>query len=259
MALNLITNPPTTLALSSEWLTFVTRSNANMIGHGLSIPIFTLKYWDGSTTKPQIAEGSIIEVGGSFYQADADTALTDEGGLIDGTVHIKLVPSAGSPDPLTVVPTLTNDAMPVWDAVKGGWYDSDDKFLPYEFTKASAVYTEKSEFTDQNKLIKKYADGRVLVPEYGAIGSIVIASSNSFAVNTQYLPNTTYAGSTLYRSTNSGASIFAPLNAHNNGQLYVDSSAWVSLGLTGTWRLSTRIYKGSSSTLYPVGLFQRIS
>ena len=159
MALVLITNPPSLLVTDTDWTNFVTRENKSNIGTGLSIPIFTLTNWDGSTTIPAIAEGSIIEVGGSLYQADADTALTPEGGIIDGTVHIKLVPGAGSPDPLTVVPTLTNDVIPAWDAVKGGWYDSTDKFLPFEITKASAIYTNKGEFIDQNKLISIHSDG----------------------------------------------------------------------------------------------------
>lgn len=148
MSLNLITNPPTALVISTDWTNLVTRSNANMIGHGLSIPIFSLTNWDGSTTKPAIAEGSIIEVGGSFYQADADTALTDDAGLIDGTVHIKLVPAGGG---ASLVPTLTNDSIPAWDANKAGWYDSDDKFLPFEMVKATAVYTEKVEYISQQK------------------------------------------------------------------------------------------------------------
>jgi len=150
MALVLITNPPSALGSDTDWATLLTRSNANMLGHGLRLPIFTLTNWDGSTTQPQIAEDSIIEVGGSFYQADADTPLVDDVGLVDGTVHIKLVPGAGSPDPLTVVPTLTNDALPVWDVNKAGWYDGADKFLPFEMTKASAVFTEKDDIIHQS-------------------------------------------------------------------------------------------------------------
>jgi hypothetical protein len=122
-----------------------------MLGHGLSIPIFTLTNWDATTTIPEIASGSIIEVGGSFYQADSNTALTPEAGITDGTVHIKLVPAGGG---ASVVPTLTNDSIPAWSANKAGWYDSDDKFLPYEMTKAGAVYTSKVEYTTQEKITK---------------------------------------------------------------------------------------------------------
>jgi len=146
MSLLLIPNPPDVFVTSTNWATFLTRSNGNMLGHGLSIPIFTLTNWDASTTIPEITEGSIIEVGGSFYQADADTALTPEGGIANGTVHIKLVPAGGG---ASVVPTLTNDSIPAWDGNKAGWYDSDDKFLPFEMVKASAVYTLKGEYKDQ--------------------------------------------------------------------------------------------------------------
>jgi hypothetical protein len=188
MALTLITNPPTTPGPSTDFTDLVLRSNANMLGHGLSIPIFTLTNWAGSTTIPSIAEGSIIEVGGSFYQADADTALTPEGGIIDGTVHIKLIPGAGSPDPLTVVPTLTNDAIPAWDAIKAGWYTSANKYLPFEMIKASAVYTVKSEFIDQNKTIKISSEGDMILSKdlTAVIGNLTtgnITTNNVVAQN----------------------------------------------------------------------------
>jgi len=148
MSLILITNPPTELVASTDWTDLEARSNANMLGYGLSIPTFTLTNWDGSTTIPAIAQGSIVEVGGSFYQADVDTALTLEGGISDGIVHIKLdTTDAGA----TMTPTLTSDSIPVWDATKSGWYTGVVKYLPFEMTKASASYTNKGEYTQQNK------------------------------------------------------------------------------------------------------------
>jgi len=176
MPLVKITNPPTEFLNSSEWGDFVARSDKNMVGLGLSIPIFSLTNWDSSTTKPEIAEGSIIEVGGSLYQADADTALTDEGGLIDGTVHIKLVPAGGG---ASVVPTLTNNVIPTWDAVKAGWYDGTDKFLPFEMDKASAVYTLKGEYTDKelhNKHLRQYYPSNKTLVWTGALKQVPLAS-----------------------------------------------------------------------------------
>ena len=158
MSLLLITNPPSALTVSSQWTDFVTRSNGALLGHGLSIPIFTLTNWDSSTTKPAIAAGSIIEVGGSLYQADVDTALTDEAGLVDGTVHIKLVPSGAG---ASVVPTLTNGVIPAWDANKAGWYTTDNKYLPFEMTKTSAVYTVKSEYINQDAIVKTGSQGEI--------------------------------------------------------------------------------------------------
>ncbi len=204
MALELITNPPTELVLSSNWTTFVTRSNANLLGHGLSIPIFTLTNWDGTTTIPAIAEGSIIEVGGSLYQAESDTALVNDAGLVNGTVHIKLVPS-GEATPLTLSPVLTNDAIPAWSTNKTGWYDSADKFLPFEMTKASAVYTLKYEFVDQNKTIKFSSIGDLTVDNDLAVGKD-LAIVNDLAVGNDLavVNDATITGNVVANSTNTG-------------------------------------------------------
>jgi hypothetical protein len=169
MALVLLTNPPSVLADSSDWTEFLTRENASNLGTGVGITTFRLTNWDSGTTKPAIAEGSVIEVGGSIYQADSNTALTDEGGLTNGTVHIKLVPSGS-----TVIPTLTNDAIPSWDANKAGWYSGTSKFLPFEMEKSSAVYTNKSEYIDQNKTIKTSSIGNFIPSE-----AIRLSSSNN--------------------------------------------------------------------------------
>ena len=171
MSLLLITNPPTVLALDTDWNLLLTRSNANMLGHGLSIPVFTLTNWDSSTGRPEIAQGSIIEVGGSFYQADSDTALVDDAGLIDGTVHIKLVPS-GEATPLTLSPVLTNDVIPAWDANKAGWYTSNVKYLPFEMEKAGAVYSGKGEFVSQSKGAKISSDGNLTVIDQNMTGTM---------------------------------------------------------------------------------------
>lgn len=172
MALNLITNPPTSLTLSSHWTDFVNRQGYDLIGHGISIPIFGLTNYVTGTAKPQIAEGSIIEVGGSLYQADSDTALTDDTGLIDGLVFIKLVPGTGTPDPTTVTPTLTSTTLPDFDAEKGGWYDGDEKYLPYVMTRSSsgASFINKGEYVDQNKNVIRYIDGGLMLSGALSVG-----------------------------------------------------------------------------------------
>lgn len=168
MALILIDNPPTTPTLTSQWTDFVNRSNANMIGHGLDLAIFTLSNWDGGTAKPQVEKGSIIEVGGSFYQADSDTALTDDSGLADGTVHIKMVVSGSA-----VIPTITNDSLPSWDSEQGGWYSSGERFLPHEMTRGSSgtTFINKFEYKFlQSAIVKLFANGAVYFPGAGEFG-----------------------------------------------------------------------------------------
>lgn len=168
MALILIDNPPTTPTLTSQWTDFVNRSNANMIGAGLDLAIFTLSNWDGGTAKPQVEKGSIIEVGGSFYQADSATALTDDSGITDGTVHIKMVVSGSA-----VIPTITNDSLPSWDSEQGGWYSSGEKFLPHEMTRGSSgtTFVNKFEYKFlQSAIVKLYANGAVYFPGAGEFG-----------------------------------------------------------------------------------------
>lgn len=210
MALVLIPNPPDVLGVNTDFTTFLTRENGSNLGVGIGITTFRLTFWDGSTTQPLIAEGSIVEVGGSLYQADVDTALVDEGGLSNGTVHIKLIPGAGSPDPLTVVPTLTNDALPAWDANKVGWYTGANKYLPYEMTKTAAVFTLKSEFIDQNKTVKIYSNGNIgnditinndltVSNDLTVTGNIVgnTLNSGNVALKRKFISGTTGAGATL--------------------------------------------------------------
>ena len=176
MALNKIDNPPTALTVDTDWTTFVSRSGYGMIGHGLSIPIFTLTQWESGALIPEIATGSIIEVGGSFYQADSDTALTADAGLIDGTVRIKLVPAGGG---ATVTPTITSDALPSWSAPKGGWYDGDDKFLPHIMTKSGTSYTGKGVFVDQDANIKFFIDGAANFPGAVTVGGALNVGSGA--------------------------------------------------------------------------------
>lgn len=111
--------------------------------------------------------------------------------------------------------------------------------------------------TFNGDIIDKNDQAVLAVPAYGAIGSLTIAASNAWAVSTEYLPNTTVAGSSLYRSTYT--TISGSLSAYSTSNLIISTTSWASLGLTGTWRLLTRINRDSDSTSYPVGLLQRIS
>lgn len=148
MALLLIPNTASELTESEQWGELITRSNKNMLGYGFGIDTFTLTNWDDSVTKPQIAEGAIVEVGGSFYQADSDTVISNEAGIQDGVVHIKLeVISDGE----EVTPILTNDTLPSWSANKVGWYSGTTKYLPYEMVLQSSEYLHKISFRNQGK------------------------------------------------------------------------------------------------------------
>jgi hypothetical protein len=181
MALNLITNPPTVPTISPDhWTDFVVRSDATMKGVDYANSKTCLTNWDTGTSKPEICQGSIFEVGGSFYEADSDTTLTDDAGIIDGAVHIKLVPNVGGTQ---VIPTLTSDDIPEWDSTKYGWYDGNDKFLPVEMTRSGAitkVFSSKFEYTNKNKINKLYSDGGIYIGGSAEMETSVISPIGSF-------------------------------------------------------------------------------
>lgn len=218
MALNLLTNPSSTPTSSADWTNMVSREDVSNIGNGLSIRTFSLTN-GGTTTKPEVAIGSMIEVGGSMYQADSDTALTDESGLADGTVHIKLVPSGS-----TVIPTMTNDSIPDWDSEKGGWYDGDDKFLPFEMTKAGAVYSGKKEYVNQYK-------------------SVALATDSSGAMQEEYyIHNSSTTNSAVFNAL-SGAVPNVGDTAIASGQFYIQ------IGLTDAIYTVSKITRYNATTI----------
>lgn len=97
----------------------------------------SLTEWD-TTTVPELAEGSIFETGGAYYQVDSDTAIT-VGAVSDGFVFI-LVNTT-----VPAVPTLQfTNSIPVWDAAKFGYYDTGTNYkaLPFRVYKSSSTYVK---------------------------------------------------------------------------------------------------------------------
>ncbi len=177
MALNLITNPETTPTATSDWTSLVTRSGIHLIGHGSGPGVFALTNFDTGSSVPAVAQGSIVEIGGSLYQADSDTALTFDTGLTDGLCYIKLVPGVS-----TATPTLTSDTFPDYDAEKGGYYDGDDRFIPVVMTRGSSgsTYTYKGEYLDRNRTTIRYTDGAMYIGSGAEInGSLTVNSGAS--------------------------------------------------------------------------------
>ena len=247
MALNLITNPATPPTTNpGDWNNFVTREDASNIGAGIAIDTISLTNWDAATIVPAIAIGTKIEVGGSMYLADSDTALVDDTGLVDGAVHIKLVPSGG-----TVIPTLTSDSIPIWSSAKGGWYDSDDKFLPFEMTRSGTSYSNKKRFPYQNKAYSFssvgdasftgsiFATGSVLVN--GNIGAASVTSGTS-PLKWKTFTGTFPGGTTVVVNHGVGSSflcctLFRTTSAVSDAEYILD---------TGTKITNTQVLAGST-------------
>ena len=100
----------------------------------------------------------------------------------------------------------------------------------------------------------------ITFPAFGNIGTIVMAASTAHSVSTEYLPNTTVAGNTLVVSNGvSNASFGAGVSSYGGNDTHLLTAQEQSLSLTGTWRLLSRVERGSSAIARPIGLFQRVS
>jgi hypothetical protein len=94
---------------------------------------------------------------------------------------------------------------------------------------------------------------------YGGIGTYTIAASNTWTGTGEILPGTIINGNSLIRgSIFPGIGAVSSVNSDGPQNVVLKSSN-INLGLTGSWMLITRVYTDSSATVYPVGLFIRVS
>lgn len=107
-----------------------------------------------NTSIPAIAAGSVIEVNGAIFVADADESIS--GSPSDGDIYIKLIPAG---DPVSVTAEFTSTA-PVWDSEKQGWYSSVSGEENYRFiggcTKLGSSYLGKFIYVGYFKMPQKY-------------------------------------------------------------------------------------------------------
>ncbi|HSV96768.1 MAG TPA: hypothetical protein VLM75_07520 [Spirochaetota bacterium] len=119
-----------------------------------------------TTDEPEIAAGSVVEVGGTLYEFGADEAIG--GSPADGLVYIKLIPSGAS-----VTAEFTNDA-PVWRDDLQGWYQSAisvNRYLPFEIFLSSTQYIKRVFRHDVNTNIAHFREEQASGTPGGGIAS----------------------------------------------------------------------------------------
>ena len=98
-----------------------------------------------TTTEPEIAAGSIIDLNGSLVYFDADESIG--GTASDGVVYVKLIYSSGA-----VTAEYTSTA-PTFDTSKNGWYgtgaSAGHRYIA-KMLKADTAYTGKMYYDSAN-------------------------------------------------------------------------------------------------------------
>ena len=108
-----------------------------------------------TNVKPEVAEGSELEINGAIFKANSDQAIGGAPG--DGLVYIKVIPAGA-----TATAEFTAVA-PVWDTEKQGWYEpaTNNRYLNFAMTKSGVNYSDKYEFNKFKECIRFMADGDV--------------------------------------------------------------------------------------------------
>ena len=116
----------------------------------------------GTTNEPEIAAGSVVEIGGSLFVVTVDEAITGWAGIGNDTdAYIRLVPGVGGAD---FAAEFTTTA-PTWSASKQGWYHDIKRYVGGLRRGASAAAYENKwiyqRSQDNNASHRFYGDGTV--------------------------------------------------------------------------------------------------
>jgi hypothetical protein len=112
-----------------------------------------------TTTVPEIAAGSRVEVGGAFFKFDANEAISTTDPVTgttvaDGIVYVMLKPAV---DGLSITAVFTATA-PTWSDAKQGWYGvttyAGYKYAPIVMEKINITYFYKKNYLPNYKNIQ---------------------------------------------------------------------------------------------------------
>jgi len=130
---SLLTNPSSVpVSVTADWQPLLARDSAGNFG----LNMITLTNWDTSTTAPQVAAGSKIDIMGSIASFPADEAIG--GSPADGTVWLEFVVNG------TAVTAQWTNTAPTWDAGKGQWAAGGNVYSGHNCVKSGASYTVKN-------------------------------------------------------------------------------------------------------------------
>lgn len=118
---------------------------------------------------------------------------------------------------------------------------------------SGTVFNATATFNSEAKF-----NSAIVFPTFGKVGSLVLAGSTDFDIDSQHLPGAEVTGASLIYSNDHDTTYGNSMAALSGVNNVIATSQSQSASLTGTWRLLTRVIR-TTSGFVPVGLLQRIS
>jgi hypothetical protein len=210
-----------------------------------------------TTTVPEIAAGSRVEVGGAFFKFDSDEAISTTDPVTsttvaDGIVYVMLKPAV---DGLTVSAVMTATA-PTWSDAKQGWYGTSTyagyKYIPFCMTKATAAYEGKTIMFSNNGEVQYYAADAT----ERTTTSTSIVDEDNLSITLPIKKGCFYEGVFLFESKESDktnhAYIFFGNSVFTNFRTLIDDNPTgaTAVGATKYWMVASGY---DSATTYSLG------
>jgi len=116
----------------------VDRYNTGQKGYnGVSLTNFD------NTSAPQIASGSVFEIGGALFEASVDESITGWAGISNGTDAYIYVTDGG----LGTATAAYSATAPTWDTSKQGWYNGLTRAIAGLYKVDAGTYANKYVYT----------------------------------------------------------------------------------------------------------------
>ncbi len=166
----------------TTWTAFVDQFETLKRG---DIPL-SLTNWDSLTTVPAIAAGAGIEIAGATYRFTVESLISDEAGLVAGTVYVVI--KTADPTVNEATAYFTNVA-PEWRDDLNGWYNTTgvNRYTGHATDwDGAASYTQKRLFTVAGAggdACNIRSDGKITGPSAEFTGRIGCGYINSDNVN----------------------------------------------------------------------------
>jgi hypothetical protein len=154
---------------AADWTDFIDMAKDWIVGH---INIGLTNFDNDSL--PAIAQGSKCEIGGSYFFAASDQAVT--GSATASSVNYIYIETDGD--------VVWSTTAPTWDDTKSGWYNGTDRAVARLYRDGSSNYLDKYVYSqNQISVIREVDAGGLLLPKVLDIGDWNMDTTQNKSVN----------------------------------------------------------------------------